>query len=295
MIHSVTITNYIGDSITMELKSPEKSGLNIYNIEGLGPGNADINTIDIVTADGALYNSARMNVRNIVMYIRFMPNLTIEETRLLTYKYFPIKKRLRFYIETDNRKAEIYGYVESNVPVIFERQEYTQISIICPDPYFRSAGEDGKTFFDFYRVEPMFEFPFSNESLEEPLLEFGNILSVTQATIYYNGDIETGFIMYIDAAGPITNPIISNIDSGATMKINIEMVRGDRLIISTIKGDKYIYLLREGITTNVLNAIDKNSGWFQLRHGDNLFGYTADSGVNNLRLRIETQILYEGV
>ena len=47
--------------------------------------------------------------------------------------------------------------------------ETTQISIVCPDPYFYSAGPDGTNTTIFYGVEPLFEFAFSNESLTESL------------------------------------------------------------------------------------------------------------------------------
>ena len=40
-----------------------------------------------------------------------------------------------------------------------------------PNPFFYSAGEDGVNTTIFYGVEPLFEFPFSNESLYECLLE----------------------------------------------------------------------------------------------------------------------------
>lgn len=45
----------------------------------------------------------------------------------------------------------------------------------------------------------------------------------------------------------------------------------------------------------VLNALDKESDWFQLTKGDNIFAYTADEGAENLQFKIENRIIYEGV
>ena len=109
-----------------------------------------------------------------------------------SYKYFPIKKKVTLLIETDNRICETYGYVESNEPDIFSSDETTQISIVCPDPYFYSAGPDGTNTTIFYGVEPLFEFAFSNESLTESLIEFGEIKNETEQTVYYSGDAEIG-------------------------------------------------------------------------------------------------------
>ena len=67
MIRSVTVENYLGDSITLELMRPEKSGFIVKNIEGLGPAKANINTTDISTNDGSIFNSSRLTQRNITM------------------------------------------------------------------------------------------------------------------------------------------------------------------------------------------------------------------------------------
>lgn len=304
MIKSVTITNYLNEKIVLELGRPDKSGLLIKSIEGLGPANATINAKEIATSDGALFNSARVSSRNIVITLGFLFNPTVEDMRQLTYKYFPIKKRLTILIETDNRIAETYGYVETNEPDIFQKEETAQISIICPDSYFYSAGPDGNNVTVFSGIEPAFEFPFSNESLTENLIEMGYIRYSQEQTVRYNGDAEIGVIITIHALGEVKNITIYNTGTRGTMRIDTDKIEqitgsgiknGDDIIISTVKKDKYIYLLRDGVYTNILNALDKNSEWFQLVKGDNIFAYTAEEGATNLQFKIENRTLYEGV
>ena len=135
MIKSVTVTNYLNQSITLELTRPELSGFIITSIDGLGPVNATINTTDIATTDGALFNSARVSTRNIVLSVRYLGTV-IEDIRQLSYKYFPVKKKVNLVIETDNRSLEIEGYVESNEPDIFSKEESAAISIVCAFPFF---------------------------------------------------------------------------------------------------------------------------------------------------------------
>lgn len=72
MIKSVTVTNYLGESLKMELTNPYDSGIAITDITGIGPGKADINVTELTSSDGSLYNSARLGTRNIVMTLRFM-------------------------------------------------------------------------------------------------------------------------------------------------------------------------------------------------------------------------------
>lgn len=301
------ITNYLGDRIKLDLREPEVSGFLIKSVTGLGPVKATVNTTEVVTNDGSMFNSARLSQRNIVFQIVFVDTVygeTIEDVRQKSYKYFPAKKNVEIIIETDNRYVRTSGYVESNEPNIFSSQEGTSISIICPDPFFYSAGEDGNNVTDFYSIDPMFEFPFSNESLTEPLLVFGEIQIKTEGVITYYGDAEIGVTIYIHAIGSASNINIYNTETREVMKIDTVklqkltgkgIVASDDIVINTSKGDKSITLIREGVSYNILNCLDKNTDWFTLAKGDNIFAFTADSGVTNLQFRIENKVIYEGV
>ena len=307
MIYSIVVTNYLGDRIKLELGKPDVSGFLIKSITGLGPAKANVNTTEVSTNDGSLFNSARLSQRNIVLDMVFINTVygeSIEDLRQKSYKYFPLKKSVELTIETDNRYVKTTGYVESNEPNIFSSQEGTQISIICPDPYFYSAGEDGNNVTNFYSIDPMYEFPFSNESLDEPLLVFGEIQIKTEGVITYHGDSEIGVMIYIHAIGPATNINIYNTETREVMRINTEkissltgkgIVASDDIVINTAKGEKSITLIREGVSYNILNCLDKNTDWFTLAKGDNIFAFTADSGVTNLQFRVENKVIYEGV
>ena len=304
MIKSVTITNHLDESIKLDLFNPEESGFIIKNIEGLGPVKSNINFKELATNDGSIDNSARLSSRNIVMSLQFMESPTIEETRLKSYKYFPIKRNIKFLIETDSRICETIGRVETNVPTIFSNAEGCQISILCSNPYFYSAGENGTNQTIFYGTEPLFEFPFSNESLTEDLIEFGSIENRTEGTIYYDGDAEIGITIQIHAVGEAEGLVIYNTKTREIMRINDDKLKslmgsgiqaGDEITITTSRGEKGIYMLRSGVTTNILNSLEKPIKWFQLSKGDNTFAYTASAGLTNLQFRIENKVIYEGV
>lgn len=307
MIYSLAVTNFLGDRIRLELGKPENTGFLIKSITGLGPVKANVNTTEVATNDGSMFNSARLSQRNVVIQMVFVNSIygeDIEAIRQKSYKYFPIKKNVELVIETDNRYVRTTGYIESNEPDIFSKQEGTQISIICPDPYFYSASEDGDNVTDFYSIDPMFEFPFSNESLTEPLLVFGEIQIKTEGVITYSGDSEIGVMIYIHAIGPAEYINIYNTETREVMTIDTVklekltgrgLIAGDDIIINTLKGEKSITLVRSGVSYNILNCLDKNTDWFTLVKGDNIFAFTADSGVTNLQFRIENKVIYEGV
>ena len=152
MIKSVTVTNYLGESLKMELTNPYDSGIAITDITGIGPGKADINVTELTSSDGSLYNSARLGTRNIVMTLRFMIAPDIETVRQKSYKYFPIKKELILTFETDNRSCYIAGYVESNEPVIINMSG--EASIVGTSRRFNVPAED---------------IPITNDAVIEPV------------------------------------------------------------------------------------------------------------------------------
>lgn len=304
MIKTVTVTNYLGESLTLELKNPWDVGIAITKIEGLGPVKADINSTEISSGDGARFNSARISTRNIVFTFRLLEAPTVEDSRQKTYKYFPIKTNVTLLFETDNRLCQITGYVESNKPNIFSEEEDTQISIICPNPYFISMNNGGMNTVVFFGDEPVFEFPFSNESLTDPLIIFGNIKLRQEEIVPYDGDSQVGFTIKMHALGEVRQITIYNTKTRETMKIDTDILNeitgsgitaGDEITISTIKGDKHITLLRNGEEINILNALGKDVDWFQLAKGDNRFAYICEYGAENLEFSINYQTLYEGV
>lgn len=301
MIKSITVINYLNESMKLELTRPEESGFIVKPITGLGPVKATINTSEVSTMDGALYNSSRLDKRNIVLNLQFLQSgaETIEDIRQRSYKFFPPKRNVRLIIETDNRTVETEGCVEDNTPDIFSKNEGCTVSILCPDPYLYSQ-EDSKTVFS--GVEPRFTFPFSNESLTEPMLIMGVLLNKTEQVVIYKGEADVGMLIYIHAMGEATNLTIVNTTTGEKMKINTgripggSIIKGDTIIIDTRIGNKKrLALLRDGKQTNILNCLERGFKWFTLTKGNNIFAYTAETGSDNLQFSIMNKVAYIGV
>ena len=224
MLKRVVITNYLGESMEYKIdgvQANNPSGLIITSIDGLGPVKANINMTELTTTDGQSYNSARLEGRNIIIKALFTHASSIEEARLLSYKFFPIKKKLKFRIETDNRIGETEGYVESNEPDIFSDQSGCQISVICESAFF-SGGTVG---FQFSDIKPLFKFPFENPSLDEKLIKMGNVEGMEVRSIEYDGDYETGIEMTMTATDEVYNPVIYKDGDQKHTSINTNKMR----------------------------------------------------------------------
>lgn len=178
MIKSVTVINPFGDDpLVLNLStSHEEHGLYIKTIEGIGPDKATINTTSLAMEDGGIFNSAKSDIRNIVINLGFYESSilhnSIEDSRHLTYKYFPKKKEITLEFYTDNRDSFIKGYVESNEPDIFSKEEGCQISIICPDPNFYSLDEHTSK---MGGIDGLFEFVYENDTVEHQMNFVGGI------------------------------------------------------------------------------------------------------------------------
>ena len=301
MIREIKITNYTNETKTLYLNRPETSGFAIEKIDGLGPIKANIITTNIANLDGALFNSSHANYRNIVFSIYFISIPTIERARLESYRWFPLKQKLKISVKTDSRECECIGYVESNEPNIFSKGEKTTISIICPDPYLYSVIEKEVK---FSGVLSSFEFPFSNESTDDPLIILGNFESKKREAIQYTGDFEVGINIHIHLLGSVGDITLYHTNVNKSLKINVSKITsltgealkaGDDIYINTKNGEKSIKLLRNGNYINILNSLDRNPNWFQLKKGNNEIAFTAESGEENIQLEITYKDAYEGV
>lgn len=302
MIKKIQITSFRGEAMTIELANPEKSGFAILDITGLGPVKADINTTENGINDGAIYNSAHVSYRNIVLSLRFI-GTDIESLRQESYRFFSVKQNVRLLIETDNRLMNIEGYVESNEPTIFSKTEGCKVSIICPYPYFKIGdGDPNTTVFSGHIAE--FSFPFSNESLTEKKLIFGTVHIDTEGNVMYDGDAGIGITIRIAALGAAKNIKIYNTQTKEKMVLNTDKIEtitgtafglGDEIIISTVKNKKSVQLLRGGVYTDIFRCLDLTSDWFMIYKGDNVFSYTADTGIDNLEFTIVNDVIYEGI
>lgn len=302
MIYRVIATNPKNERLEMELTRPDVSGINVKNITGISPIGADIYSTPFGVVDGGIFSGARVPSREITMTLGMMFHPTVEESRLITYNFFRIKDPVNLFFQTDKRYIQINGYVSNNEVNIFSENEEAVITIFCPDPWFYSPvmKADG-----FHGARKLFEFPFSNESLTAKLIKFGEISMDTRYNIFYSGDISVGFDMRFSfRSNELHNIYLYNMDTRERMNIytdQIESLTGsplttdDELAISTKTGNKSAYLIRNGIAMNALSIIGKNSDWFKLSKGNNVFAFASDYGAENIDIDISYQDAFAGV
>lgn len=326
MIRSLTVENHIGEQLVIDLFRPDISGLAIKSIDGLGPPKAFINATSKLTGDGSEFVSARADYRPITLDIAYYPSPDIETSRLKTYQFFPVKKRVKLTIKTDSRTAYTYGYIESNEPRIFDRMSGCSISIVCPDSYLY-AEELFNLKLETKQVIPMFEFPFSNEHASAKLITFGSVSDKPIASFDYPGDSDVGCIIKVRCDnGGLKKFVLTDNVGGNSFTINVPneavplvpyplgdwdsvqftppLVQSSTITIDTRHGNKRVLLSDEagvvpvGGTANILNWTDlATSKWIQIHDGLNVWSYSYESETNDpgISVSIEAPISYQGV
>ena len=320
MIHSFTVTNHTGKSMMCELANPLKEGLAVASIDGLGPGQASINIADIASTDGGLFNSAKKGSRNIVISLIFTDHdtLTIEGLRRKCYTYFPIKKPVKLQFTTKEKNVFkhflIDGIVESNDPTIFSSREGATISILCPKPFFYTMN-DQETRFSISST-PAFTFEFSKVPSNNTELLMGVVVPYIVSNVYYEGDADVGVVVEMTFSSDVnhdpSNPKTIRIDNSLTNTSNIislekiknivsEMIEGftgivagDKIILSTVVGEKGLTYIHNGESYNVLGAVEPTGTWVLLSNGSNYLVIDKDGSIE-ITASVKNKIYYYGV
>ena len=284
---TLKIENVKNEIITL---TQNESDFQVFDIQGLNPPKAQINTSAIAGLDGARFNSSKLETRNIVIYIKI--NGDVEKNRLLLNTFFSTKEWCKFYYQNGSRDVYTEGYVESNEYTSFSNSVVMQVSILCPNPYFKAMKEIVD---DISKVLGAFEFPFAI-NIGEPI-PFSEIDTSRVTNVFNNSESQTGVIIEINILGSVNKLQINNTETGETFKLSYPFVENDKVIIDTNKGEKSITLVREGVRSNIFTAIQKGSTFFQLAIGDNWFSYLADNGQSDdlVHILFKHYTLYRGV
>lgn len=288
-MYTAKIENRNGDLMILTGDEPVYQ---IISIQGLNPPPAKINTTTVVGLDGARYNSARLETRNLVLTVKI--NGAVEQNRLRLYRYFRTKEWCTFYYSNGSLDVNIEGYVETVECDLFSNAEMAQISILCPFPYFRSISEivaDSSTVF------AQFVFPFTINLGEPVVISTIEDESDGSVDVYNGSESETGVILEIEFDDAASTIEVKNTSTGDDLKLSYSFQAGDKVVVNTNKGEKSITLIRGGVLSNIFSALQPGSTFFQLIIGNNHFEYLVDGVANteDVSLIFRYYNLYRGV
>lgn len=295
ILSEMKITNASGDSIEF---GRHFKLLEDVDFSGLG---ANVNYADS-SNDGANYQTTNLDVRNIEVKF-FIDRLVdgvewFEEKRQEAFRVFNAKKNpMRIDIKTKSG-SEYYLMAElielPSFSTGFESSNYRfqkgLLQFSCADPYLYSKNQ---SLVQIATWVPSFGFELDITSPQG--IEMGYRSPSLIANVLNEGQDRTGMIIKFKALGSMSTPTLVNINTYETFKLNLDLLPGDVVEVSTYSGRKYARLTRNNVVTSVFGRIDLTSTFLQLETGDNLFRYDALTGIDNLEVSMYFSNKFVGV
>lgn len=287
-MYTASIKNSAGSSLQL---TQNESRWQVVKITGLNPAPAQVNTMNVAGLDGAKFNSSKLGTRNIVVLLRLRG--LIETNRLAIYDICRTKDWCRFFYKNGKRDVYIDGYIDEVESDLFVLGEVVQISIICPNPYFKAVDASSVGFSD--TITDLFKFPFAI-NYDDPV-PFSEIENADAINVRNDAESETGVVVNIVIMDACSEIAIANTTTGEMLTIEGSYLAKDRIIIDTNKGNKGMRLVRDGVTSNIFSNLVRGSVFFQLATGDNIFQYEVDGVMDSAKAEITMDFTeqYRGV
>lgn len=267
----------------------------LENCEGIYEVRNNVATSENTMTDGSTYQGSSTEMRNIVLTLRDLPEADHAANRRFLYSLFKAKSPGVFtYYEGETEKRIDY-YVESVEIDSVPRSRRATVSLLCPDPFFVDLDDISVQMAGWVaNFQWQHEFSAQGE-------EFGYRTAEYMKTIENESAADhIGLTITIEAFGPAQNPSITHVEQGESIEIGTEsqplnLVSGDKVIITTHTNNKHAYLVRDGVKTDINEYLSEDSEFLQIMSGDNTFGYSAASGDSYLSVTISFRYRYTGV
>lgn len=187
------------------------------------------------------------------------------------------------YIRVYVKAAPSFSAVKNNG--IFKMQFY------APFPFFSAFSE---SHLRIGGITPAFSFPIN---YAEPHM-FGTRDAEKYINVINSGDVRVPFKLVIQSEGVSSNPVVTNLQTFAFLKINGTLNSGEYITI--YRDDNNVLRAEKTVGSDVQDVItwiDDESSLFELESGDNLISATDDQGgvamVVNLSFNPAVGALYE--
>lgn len=323
----ITCTNQDGDSLTFTEKG--FTPFLLCSVEGVYDSANEVSITENTMMDGGVFQSSIAKYRNIVITVkdRAITKSKIGESGEIVIYSAIIKGKTLEIIDADNPDIETVGskdfiYHRELLDRVFKPKElgrltfkedkeervidyYVEyikstgthtsrihtISLICPDPFFYEPNDAVVRLSQIVAsFKFLHEFTSDGEELGYSMGGYENIYNSS-------GNENIGLTINITGDSDIINPFITRMESGEYIKIgnNINpftLSTGDSLIITTGEGNKHIYLVHNGETSEINYLMADGSSFIQLMRGNNNINFNADSGRNSMVVEISYRLQY---
>ena len=244
----------------------------VIEFEGFNPPAASLFTSKSPNRKGSKKNGSTLDERTIILSIKILGD--VEANRNALYEWADTETELKIYYSNGVKKVCCEGTVtECDIPLCTDNEIMT-LAITCPDPYLKDLQEIAT---EISNLLKQFTFPFSIDAKGVP---FSTIKADTKTNVF-NAGAETGAIIRIKALAEVSNISLYDAnDATRIFTVNKTLQANEVVEIDTERSPRTVKLYKaDGKVENILKYIGHNPTWFQLKKGNNVFGfYASDVG-----------------
>jgi hypothetical protein len=260
----------------------------VLAVSGLNPPPASIFTAKSPNRKGVKYNGSTLGERNIVCTIKILGD--VEKNRNDLYAWIDTEQYCKVYYRNGTKNVFCEGHIQDCDIDMFTDNEVISLAILCENPYWKDLQEISA---DISALLKQFTFPFAIDAAGIPF----STMRENNSTNVFNAGAETGVKITVKCKGTLENLLIYNAnDTSKRFTINYTFPPDWVIVIDTENSPKTVKAIApDGEEINMLKYVGNNPTWFTLKKGNNLFGYTADSGAADAEITIGFRNLYSGV
>ena len=257
------------------------------HVDGLDGGENTINTVKGSGQAGETFISMSPNKRLITIFGQLLD--CSEASKSALKRAYNIGYGGNFVYQYNSFIANIDYKVKRGVIIEKDTPNFSVV-LECPDPYFKIGSGAYEQWIEIAAWSGGLEFDFE---IPEEGIGFEERQPSLTKSVYNEGDADVGLKIRFRASGDLENPSIVHVGRQETLTLDMALLAGDEVIVSTVAMRKSAVLNRGGVKTNVINKL-KGLPWLKIYPEDNLIRYNADP-IENIDVAIAFERLLEAI
>lgn len=267
----------------------------LTNVDGQTAAASSVSSFVTGGIDGDTVTNVQAQPRTIILDLRIKSGIDVEYAKREILGIIKLKQYGSLVWEQNERTVTISGIVESIEMPRWNNKVMMQVSLYCEQPFWEDIAEAIQEISATINMHYFTSYPYEMLYFPENGIAFGRYDTSKAKSFTNDGDVSVGMEIIITAIGIVTNPIIYDTDGnffgvgyGSGDK-KVVMGSGDRIVISTQKGNKTVKL--NGVS--MYDKIKPQSTWLQLQAGENQFRVDSDeSELDNMTFQLEYKQRY---
>lgn len=267
----------------------------LTNVDGQTAAASSVSSFVTGGIDGDTVTNVQAQPRTIILDLIIKSGIDVEYAKREILGIIKLKQYGSLVWEQNERTVTISGIVESIEMPRWNNKVMMQVSLYCEQPFWEDIAEAIQEISAIINMHYFTSYPYEMLYFPENGIAFGRYDTSKAKSFTNDGDVSIGMEIIITAIGIVTNPIIYDTD-GKFFGVGygngdkkVVMGSGDRIVISTHKGNKTVKL--NGVS--MYDKIKPQSTWLQLQAGENQFRVDSDeSELDNMTFQLEYKQRY---